>query len=137
MTKSNLNHKNKELNYAEIEANIQHRLSSLQDFVTKIYELLDDLSLKFNKMQNDLEDLEALHKTGKPHISKYVRELDLEELLKYSTNKAMDNISEQAMKACSNEVIADGLAETISNTVEKRKTPTKKTNSVRKPNNRK
>ncbi len=137
MTKSTSNQKTKELNYSEIGQKIQDCLSTLQDYVSEIYGLIDDLGLKFNKLQCELEDLEALHKTGKPHISQYVRELDLEELLKYSTNQAMGDISAQAMKACTTEVTPNGLAETVSNTVKKRKTPTKKTKLVRKPNNRK
>lgn len=137
MTKSSLNQKNKELNYQEISDTIIDKIIAMQNHVYEIYNYIDDLGLKFNRLQNELEDLVALHHTGKPHISQYVRELDLEELLKYSTNKAMDNISEQAMKACTNEVIPDGLAKTVPNTVKKRKTPTKKTNSVRKPNDRK
>jgi hypothetical protein len=137
MTKSSLNQKNKELNYGEISDAIIDKVKTMQNHVYEIYNYIDDLGLKFNRLQNELEDLVALHLTGKPHISQYVRELDLEELLKYSTNKAMENISEQAMKACTNEVIPNGLAKTVSNTVKKRKTATKKTNSVRKPHDRK
>jgi len=137
MTKSNSIQKTEKLNYSEIGEKIQGCLSTLQDYVSEIYGLIDDLGLKFNKIQCELEDLEALHKTGKPHISEYVRELDLEELLKYSANQAMGDISEHAMKACATGVTEDGLAKTVPNTVKKRKAPTKKTKSIRKPNNRK
>lgn len=137
MTISNSNQTTKELNYSEISRKIQKCISKLQDTVCEIYGLIDDFGTKFSILQSELEDLSALHKTGKPHISQYVRELDMEELLKFSLANTMKEFTGKAMTAVSNGETLDGMAETVPNTVEKRKAPTKKTKSVRKPNNRK
>lgn len=121
--------------YKELEDKVKTSFNKILDMIYEMYALTDTFGIKYNHLQHEVEDLQALFTTGKVHVSHYVKELDLEELLKYSTSQAMENISEQAMKSCTNEVIPNGLAETISETDKKRKTPNKKNKSVRKSNN--
>jgi uncharacterized protein YlxW (UPF0749 family) len=137
MSKLSSNQITEKIAYKELEEKVKTRFNTMLDMIYELYSITDTFGIKYNQLQHEVEDLQALFTTGKVHISHYVKELDLEELLKYSTSQYMENISEQAMKACTNEVTPNGLAETVSDTDKKRKAPAKKTKSVRKSNNRK